>query len=80
MDHMPHRSCVLSSGDKVVTKVFPTIWKWKDTIPELNDVNAFFELKEVQESNVNKIKRHSFQEYNAKKLGDNFAQCSSCDK
>ena len=31
--HMPHRSCVLSFGDKVVTKIFSAIWKWKDTSP-----------------------------------------------
>ena len=33
-DHMPHRSCVLSSGEKVVTKVLPATWKWKDTVPD----------------------------------------------
>ena len=26
-DHMPHRSRVLSSGEKVVTKVLPATWK-----------------------------------------------------
>ena len=79
-DHMPHRSHVLSSGEKVVTKVLPATWKWKDTIPELNKVNTSFGLKEVSKSNVNKIRRRSFEEYDAKKAGDNFAQCSSCDK
>ena len=72
-DHMPHRSHVLSSGEKVVTKVLHTTWKWKDTIPELNKVNTSFGLKEVLESNVNKIKRRSFEEYDAKKPEDNFA-------
>ena len=46
-DHMPHRSRVFSSGEKVVTKVLPTTWKWKDTIPKLNEVNASFGLKKV---------------------------------
>ena len=69
---MPHRSCVLSN-DKVVTKVLPASWKWKDTILELNEVNASFKLKEVSQLNVSKIKRRSFEEYNAKKLGDNFS-------
>ena len=72
-DHMLHRSRVLSSGEKVVTKVLPAMWKWKDTIPELNKVNTSFGLKEVSESNVNKIRRRSFEEYDAKKPGDNFA-------
>ena len=27
VDHMPHRSRVLTSGKKVVSKVFPTTWK-----------------------------------------------------
>ena len=80
MDHMPHRSCVLSSDEKVVTKVLPATWKLKDTIPKLNKVNVSFGLKELSESNVNKIRRQSFEEYNAKKIGDNFARCSSCDK
>ena len=79
-DHMLHRSRVLSSGEKVVTKVLPATWKWKDTIPKLNEVNTSFGLKNVSESNVNKIRRRSFEEYEAKKPGDNFARCSSCDK
>ena len=79
-DHMPHRLHVLSSGEKVVTKVLPATWKRKDTVPELNEVNTSFGLKKVSESNVNKIRRRSFEEYEAKKPGDNFAHCSSCDK
>ena len=77
---MPHRSRVLSSSEKVVTKVLLATWKWKDTVRELNEVNTSFGLKKVSESNVNKIRRRSFEEYEAKKLGDNFARCSSCDK
>ena len=79
-DHMPHRSCVLSLGDKVVPKVLPATWKWKDSFSKLNKVNTSFGLKEVSESNVKKIRRHNFEKYDAKKLGDNSAWCSSCDK
>ena len=43
-------------------------------------MNTSFGLKEVSESNVNKIRRRSFEEYDAKKVGDNFSWCSSCDK
>ena len=77
---MPHRSCVLSSGEKVITKVLPATWKWKDTVPKLNEVNTSFGLKKISKYNVNKIRRRSFKEYEAKKPRDNFARCSSCDK
>ena len=66
VDHMPQRSRVLSSGEKVVTKVLPATWKWKDTVPKMNEVNTSFGLKKVSESNVNKIRRLSFKEYKAK--------------
>ena len=79
-DHMPHRSRVLTCGKKVVTKVLPATWKWKDTIPHMNEVNKSFGLKDVSLSNLSKIRRRSFEEYDAKKRGDNFARCSSCDK
>ncbi len=79
-DHMPHRSRVLSSGEKVVAKVLPSTWKWKDSIPELNEVNASFGLKEVSPSNLSKIRKRNFEEYDAKKPGDNFARCASCDR
>ena len=77
---MPHRSQVLTSDKKVVTKVLPVIWKWKETILELNEMNTSFGLKEVSFSNLSKIRRHNFEEYNAKKHGDKFSWCSSCDK
>ena len=79
-NHMPHRSRVLTSRKKIVTKVLPAIWKWKENILELNEVNNLFKLKEVPLSNLSKICQHSFDEYNAKRLEDNFAHCSSCDK
>ena len=79
-DHMPHRSRVLDFGSKVVAKILPASWKWKDSIPKINKTNANFGLREVSLSNLSKIRRRSFEEYDAKKLGDNFARCSSCEK
>ena len=79
-DHMPHRSRVLTCGKKVVTKVFPATWKWKDIVLHVNEVNKSFGLKDVSLSNLSKICRRSFEEYDAKRPGDNFARCSSCDK
>ena len=32
-DHMPHKTRVLPSGEKVVAKVLPSNFKWKDQIP-----------------------------------------------
>ena len=77
---MPHRSRVLTSRKKVVSKFLCATWKWKDTIPKVNEVNTSFGLKEVSLSNLSKICRHSFEDYDAKRPGDNFARCSSCDK
>ena len=77
---MSHRSRVLTFGKKVVTKVLPATWIWKETIPELNEVNNSFGLKEVSLSNLSKIRHCSFEEYDAKRPGDNFAWCSSSDK
>ena len=79
-DHVPHRSRVLAFGKKVVSKVLPAIWKWKETILEVNEVNTSFGLKEVSLSNLSKICWRSFEEYNAKRPGDNFSRCSTCNK
>jgi hypothetical protein len=59
--------------------VLPAMWKWKESIPELNTVNSAFGLKDVSISNLNKIRKLNFPEYDVKKLGDNFARCSTCD-
>ena len=40
----------------MVSKVLPATWKWKDTIPEVNEVNTLFGLKEVSLSNLSKIR------------------------
>jgi hypothetical protein len=79
-DHMLHRSQMLASGKKVVSKVLPAKWKWKESIPELNTVNSTFGLKDVSVSNLSKIRKLNFPEYDAKKHGDNFVHCSTCDR
>jgi hypothetical protein len=77
---MPHRSRTIASGEKVVSKVLPAMWKWKESIPELNTVNSVFGLKDASISHLNKIRKMNFPEYDAKKPRDNFARCSTCDR
>lgn len=77
---MPHRFQILLSNKKVVSKVLPSTWKWKESILELNSINSAFGLQEVSLSNLSKIRKLNFPEYTAKKPGDNFACCSTCDK
>jgi hypothetical protein len=79
-DHMPHRFRILGSGEKVASKVLPTMWKWKESIPELNTMNSAFGLKDVSISNLNKIRKLNFTEYDVKNPRDNFIRCSTCDK
>ena len=79
-DHMPHKSRVLPSGEKVVAKVLPASWKWKDQIPLLDEHLADCGLPPVSPSNLSKIRRVSFPQYYAKKAGDNFARCSTCER
>ena len=77
---MPHRSQTLAFSDKVVSKVLLATWKWKESMSELNTVNNAFRLKDVSISYLSKIKKMNFPEYDAKKPGDNFAHCSTCDR
>ena len=77
---MPHRSQTLAFGKKVVSKVLPTTWEWKESMLELNTMNSTFGLKDVSISNLNKIKMLNFLEYDTKKLGDNFSYCFICNK
>jgi hypothetical protein len=79
-DHMPHKSHILPFGEKVVSMVMPATFKWKDTIPKINQTNAMFGLKKVSVSSISKIRKRKFPEYNAKKPGDNFARCVKCDR
>ena len=77
---MPHRMHTLPSRGKVVSKVLPASFKWKDTIPGVNAANAVFGLKGVSILNISRIRKRKFPEYNAKKPGDNFARCAKCDR
>jgi hypothetical protein len=79
-DHMPHRTQTLPSGEKVVSKVLPATWKWKESIPKINIVNSAFGLKDVSLANLSKIWKLNFSEYDTKKPGDNFAWCSTCNR
>lgn len=78
-DQMPHKSYILPSGEKVISKVLPANFKWKEQIPLLDKHLADYGLPPLSKSNLSKIRRISYPEYNAKKPGDNFARCSVCD-
>ena len=77
---MPHRTCTTKFGEKVVSMILPATFQWKDQIPKLNEANATFGLREVSSSNLNKIRRSTFPEYNVKRPVDNFERCGICDK
>ena len=79
-DHMPHCTCTTKSGEKVVSMILPVTFQWKDQTPKLNEANAAFGLREVSSSNLSKIRRSRFPEYDVKRPGDNFARCGTCDK
>ena len=76
---MPHNTWVLPSREKVVAKVLPSNFKWKDQIPLVDEHLAECGLLPLSASNLSKIRRFSYPEYYAKKLGDNFARCSTFD-
>ena len=79
-DHMPHRSRVLPSGEKVVAKVLPCTWRWKESISEINEVNGAFGLEKISTSSLSKIRKLNFSEFNAKKPGDNFVCYATCNR
>ena len=78
-DHMLHKTRVLPFGEKVVAKVLPSDFKWKDQIPLVDEHLANYGLLPLSASNLSKIRRFSYPEYYIKKPGDNFARCSTCD-
>ena len=45
VDHMPHCTRTLKTGEKVVSMCLPATFQWKKQIKELNNVNAVFGLK-----------------------------------
>ena len=79
VDHMPHRTRTLKTGEKVVSMCLPATFQWKKQIKELNVVNAAFGLKEVSTSSLSKIRSSKFSKFEVKKPGDNFAWCATCD-
>jgi hypothetical protein len=79
-DHMPHRMTTIETGEKVVSKCLPSSWRWKDSLPEINIVNAQFGLNKVSPSGLSRIRNKSFPEYSPKSRGDSFARCGQCDK
>jgi hypothetical protein len=60
----------LKEGDG---KDFAGYMEIKESIGELYNVNNTSRLKEISQSNLGKIRKLNFLEYDAKKLGDNFA-------
>ena len=68
-EHMPHKTRVLSSGEKVVAKVLPSNFKWKDQIPLVDEHLADCGLLPLKASNLSKIRWLSYPEYYAKNQG-----------
>jgi hypothetical protein len=77
---MPHRFQILVSGEKVVSNVLPAMWKWKESILKLNTINSAFGLKYSSISNLSKIRKLNFHEYDLKKHENNLARCSAYDR
>jgi hypothetical protein len=76
-DHMPHKTRTLETKEKVVSKCLPSSWHWKDSLPELNIVNAQLGLNKVSASGLSRIRNESFTKYFPKSRGENFARCVS---
>jgi hypothetical protein len=76
---MLHRTQILAFGEKAISKVLLATWKWKESILKLIIVSSAFGLDDVLLSNLSKIWKLNFFEYDAKKPGDNFARCSTCN-
>jgi hypothetical protein len=74
-DYMPHRTTTIETGEKVVSKCLPSSWRWKDSLLEINIVNAQFGLNKVSPSGLSRIRNESFPEYSPKSRGDSFARC-----
>ena len=55
-DHMPHKTWVLPFGEKVVAKVLPSNFKWKDQIPLVDEHLADCGLLPLSASNLSKIR------------------------
>ena len=77
---MPHCTHTTKSGEKVVSMILLATFQWKDQISKINEANAVFGLREVFSSNMSKMRRSRFPEYDVKRPGDNFTRCDTCDK
>ena len=77
---MLHRTRTLKSREKALSMIVQATFQWKDTFLQINYVTASFGLKDVSPSNLSKIRKVNFSKYDAKKPGDNFARCSTCDR
>ena len=62
-DHMSHKTTILETREKVVSKCLPSSWPWKDFLSELNIVNAQLGLNKVLASRVSRIWNESFLKY-----------------
>ena len=80
VDQMPHKSHTVASGEKVLSMVLPSAFRWKDSLPKINIVNSSFQLQHISTSGLSNIRRASFPEYAPKARGDSFAQCGQCDR
>lgn len=79
-EQMPHKSKTLENGEQVPTMVLPSAFKWKDTLPEINNLNSTFQLQHISKSGLSNIRRAYFPEYAPKSRGDSFARCGLCDR
>jgi hypothetical protein len=77
---MPHKTRTLETREKVVSKSLPSSWRWKDSLLELDIINAQLALNKVAPSGLSRIQNESFMDYSTKSRGDNFASCGRCDK
>ena len=79
-DQMPHKSKTLPSGEKVVSMCLPSSFRWIETLPLINEVNARFDLPNVSSSGLSRIRSESFPEFAPKARGDSFSRCGTCDR
>jgi hypothetical protein len=77
---MPHCTTTIETGEKVVSKCLPSSWWWKDSLLEINIVNAQFGLNKVSPSGLSRIRNKSYLEYSPKSRGDSIARSRQCDK
>jgi hypothetical protein len=65
-NYMSHKMRTLETGKKVVSKCLSSSWWWKDSLPELNIVNAHLGLNKVSTSGLSRMRNKSFPDYSTK--------------